>query len=296
MEHLFLVPSSWAEWKHWFTNGAPQLAGIIVGLFVINILFRKLVSRVLHRAIERAVRLRRDDTVAVERRVNTLLTTLTWLFTIFIAFIGTSLILDNLGLNVSALVASVGIAGVAIGLGSQTLIKDVINGTFILIEDQYRAGDVVKVAGVSGAVIEVNPRRTVLRDQDGNVHTIPNSAITVTTNMTQGFSSINLDLVIPYETDIRQAIKVIDQVCGEVAAAHSQEILTTPAVLRVDAFGDTGVVVKVTGNVRAGSQWALTGELRERLKVRFDDDELEFGPRARSPFPWTAGARAERSE
>jgi small conductance mechanosensitive channel len=282
MEHLFLVPSSWGEWKQWSRDGAPQLAGIVIGVIAVNIVFRTVVSRALRRAIARAIGLRTDDADAVERRVNTLISTLTWLFTIFVLFVGGSLALDNLGLNVSALVASVGIVGLALGLGAQTLIKDIINGTFILIEDQYRAGDVVTVAGVSGTVVEVNPRRTVLRDANGNVHNVPNSAISVVTNQTQGTSRLYLDLTVPYEVDLGRALAVIGEVCEQVGEECAGDILSTPHVLRVDGFLDNGVVVKVAGDVRAGAQWRVTGQLRERVKLRFDEAGLDFGPRPRA--------------
>ncbi|MBI2765572.1 MAG: mechanosensitive ion channel family protein [Chloroflexi bacterium] len=282
MEHLFLVPSSWAEWRQWSRDGAPQLAGIIAGVIAVNIVFRTVISRALRRAIGRAIGLRMDDTAAVERRADTLISTLTWLFTIFVLFVGVSLALDNLGLNVSALVASVGIVGLALGLGAQTLIKDIINGTLILIEDQYRAGDVVTVAGVSGTVLEVNPRRTVLRDANGNVHTVPNSAITVATNQTQGMSRLYLDLTVPYEVDLARALAVIGEVCEQVGQECAGDILSTPHVLRVDGFVDNGVVVKVAGDVRAGAQWRVMGLLRERVKLRFDEAGLDFGPRPRA--------------
>lgn len=286
---LFLVPSSWAEWKGWFRDGAPQLVGIIVGVVVVLFLLRSVTSRILHRAITRALGIRREDAEAIERRTNTLVLTINWLLSLFIVFVGLSLALDNLGLNVSALVASVGIVGIAIGLGSQTLIRDIINGTFILIEDQYRVGDVVTIAGVSGTVIEINPRRTVLRDGSGSVHSIPNSAITVATNQTQGFSRVNIDILVPYEADLSRAIAIIDSVCAEISVTRLHDILVQPRVQRVDAFQADGVVVRVSGDVRAGAQWAIAGEIRLEVKLRFDAEQLPFGSRKLPPPTHAAG-------
>ena len=208
-EPLFLIPSNWSEWRHWGQNDAPRLIPIAIGLLVAYAMFRFAIRRLLHAMITRAAALRREGPGAVERRAKTLISTLSWLFTIFLVFVGTVLVLDNLDVNVGALIAGVGIAGVAVGLGAQTLIRDIINGTFILVEGQYSVGDVVTVAGVSGEVIEINPRRTVLRDADGSVHTVPNSAIAVATNHTQGTSRILLDVPVSYATDIDRALHVV---------------------------------------------------------------------------------------
>jgi len=276
----FLVPSTWAQWRSWLEHDAPDLAGIVVLLLVAHFVFRVVVSRALHRAITHAARARLEDTVALERRSRTLVSTLDWSFTIFLVILGSALILDNIGLNVSALVAGIGVVGIAVGLGAQTLIKDVINGTFILIEDQYSVGDVVAVAGVSGEVVAINPRRTVVRDMNGSLHSIPNGAITVATNMTQGFSRINLNLSLPGTHDITRITKLIDAVGEELAKERPEDLLSAPHVLRIDAIGETRVELKVVGDTRAGKQWELTGELRRRLLERLHAEGIDiFVPR-----------------
>ncbi len=272
----FLVPSTWEQWRSWLEHDAPDLASIVVLLVVAHFVFRMFVSRVLHRAIRRAARARVEDPVAIERRSQTLIATLDWSFTIFLVILGSALVLDNLGLNVSALVAGIGVVGIAVGLGAQTLIKDVISGTFILIEDQYSVGDVVKVAGVSGEVVAINPRRTVVRDMNGSLHTIPNGSIIVATNMTQGFSRINLDLSLPGNQDITQVTKVIDAIGQEMAKERPADILSPPHVLRIEAIGETRVELKVVGDTRPGKQWELTGELRRRLLERLKAEGIDI--------------------
>lgn len=272
----FLVPSTWDQWRSWLQHDAPDLASIVVLLLVAHFVFRTVVSRVLHGAITRAARARIEDTVALERRSRTLVLTLDWSFTIFLIILGSTLILDNLGLNVSALVAGIGVVGIAVGLGAQTLIKDVINGTFILIEDQYSVGDVVSVAGVTGEVVAINPRRTVVRDMNGSLHSIPNGSITVATNMTQGFSRINLDLSLPGTQDITQAIRLIDAVGQELAKERAGDVLSAPHVLRIDAIGETRVGLKVVADTRPGKQWELTGELRRRLLERLKEEGIDL--------------------
>jgi moderate conductance mechanosensitive channel len=255
---------------------------IIVLLWIVQMVVRRLVGRALHTIVSRAESKRVRDAAAIKRRADTTAATVSWVLEIFLIFVGAAFILAELGVNVTALVAGLGIVGIGLGMGAQTLVKDVINGIFILIEDQYGVGDVVEIAGVSGVVTEINPRRTVLRDLSGNVHIIPNSAIVVATNMTADFSRINLDVGVAYEEDINHVIAVTNEVCEELARDKSEDIITVPSVLRVNDLGDSSVIVKVTGDVRIGTQWALMGELRRRLKVRFDEEGIEI------PYPQRA--------
>jgi len=273
---LFLVPATADEWGDWFRENGLTIAAVIVGLLVIRLVVQRVVSRVIRSASLRAARARAEDPEVVERRVDTLLSTLGWLFNIFLALLGAVIVLDQLGVQVSALVAGVGVAGLAVGLAAQTLIKDVINGLFILVEGQYAVGDVVRVAGVSGQVVEITPRRTVLRDLDGNVHIIPNSAITVATNMTSGFSRINLNILVAYEEDLSRVVAVINEECERLVADRPDDFLSTPAVVRVDRLAEDGVELKVVGDVKAFKQWELMGELRRRVKERFDREGIEI--------------------
>lgn len=266
---LFLIPSNWTEWREWARGDAPRLIPIVIGLVVAYLAFRFAVGRLLRAMISRAAALRREEPFAVERRAQTLVSTLNWLFTTFLAFIGAVLVLDNLEVNVGALIAGVGIAGVAVGLGAQTLIRDIINGTLILVEGQYLVGDVVTVAGVSGEVIEINPRRTVLRDADGSVHTIPNSAISVATNQTQGFSRILLDVPVAYGADLARACELLREEYLELGRTFPGEGLTAPRVVRVQSLLENHAVLRVSGDVRVGRQWDLAAELRGAVVARF---------------------------
>lgn len=255
---------------------------VIVILIIAQLVLRRAIRRVLRTISERAESTRRRDAAAIRRRADTMAATVSWGIEIVLILLGASLILGQLGFNVTALAAGIGVVGIALGFGAQTLVKDVINGMFILLEDQFGVGDIVEIAGVAGVVEDINPRRTVLRDLDGNVHIIPNSAITVGTNMTQDYSRINLDVGVAYEEDIDRVIEVVNDVCRELAEAQAEDIVSPPEVLRVQALADSAVVLKILGDVRIGTQWALMGELRRRLKVRFDQEGIEI------PYPQRA--------
>ena len=292
---LFLIPNSSAEWRHWFGDQGVNVLGILIGLLLVRLLVTRVFARLIRTAAVRAARARQEDESVVQRRVDTLLSTLGWVFTIFLALVGLALVMDQFDVQISALVAGVGVVGIAVGLGAQTLIKDVINGVFILVEGQYAVGDVVNVAGIGGQVIEITPRRTVLRDQDGNVHIIPNSAITVATNMTQGFSRINLNVTVAYEESLDRVIKVIDEVCQELADSRPGDVVSTPKVVRVDKLSDDGVELKIVGDVKIFTQWDLTGELRRRIKDRFDREgiEIPYHREVQIPFRTTSAESAD---
>ncbi|MGD9933264.1 MAG: mechanosensitive ion channel family protein [Dehalococcoidia bacterium] len=275
----FLLPSTTDEWQDWLGDEGPRLLAIVAVVVLVRLFARPVVSRVLRSAGRQARRLRPEDELLVERRVKTLEGTVGWGVTLTAAFIGLALALDVMGMDATALIAGFGVAGIAVGLGAQTLIKDVINGMFILVEDQYSVGDVVRVADVSGLVIDITPRRTVLRDMDGNVHSVPNSEIRVATNMTRDFSRINLDVSIAYEEDISRAIQVINDEGARLAEERKDDIIVKPSALRVDALGESGVDIKVTSDVRAGKQWELTGLLRWRIHDRFAAEGISI------PYP-----------
>jgi small conductance mechanosensitive channel len=181
------------------------------------------------------------------------------------------------------MIAGVGVVGIAIGFGAQSLVKDIIAGLFILLENQYRRGDVVKIADTSGLVEDINLRRTLLRDLDGIVHSVPNGEIRVASNLTKGYSRVNLNISVGYNEDLDRAIAVINRVGKELAEdpAWSAQILKPPQVLRVDNLGDSGIDIKVTGDTKPIQQWAIMGELRLRIKKAFDREGIEI------PWPHT---------
>jgi small-conductance mechanosensitive channel len=188
------------------------------------------------------------------------------------------MILSELDIPIGPALAGLGIAGVALGFGAQYLVRDLIAGVFVILENQYRVGDVVKVADIVGMVEEVNLRRTVLRDLDGIVHHVPNGEIRVAGNYSRHFSRVNLDISVAYGTDLDHAIKVINRVGKELARDKNwrDRIRNAPEVLRVAKLGDSGIEIKILGEVIPLAQWEVAGELRLRLKKAFDKEGIEI--------------------
>jgi small conductance mechanosensitive channel len=218
-----------------------------------------------------------------QKRVATLSSVLVASGTVIIAIIAIFTILPEFGVNIAAALAGLGIAGLAISFGAQTLIRDIIAGIFILLEDQYRVGDVVNIAGIGGLVEQIGLRRTVLRDLDGVVHSVPNGEIKTASNVTKGFSRVNLNISVAYGENLDHVIEIINKVCQEMAEdpKWKADFITIPKVLRVDKLGDSGIDIKILGDTKASRQWDIMGELRLRLKKTFDKEGIEI------PWPHT---------
>ena len=215
----------------------------------------------------------------LKKRQDTIETLAVNVIRFFVVVIAGLMILEtSFKLDIGPAIAGLGIAGIAIGLGTQHLVRDYLNGALILIENQYARGDVVRIAGVAGKVEDFTLRRTTLRDQDGTVHTVPNGEITVASNLTRVFARVNQDIQVVYGTNIERATGVINGV-GEAMAtdpAWSDLILEAPKVERVSALGEYGITLKVLGSVRASEQWSVGGELRKRLLDAFAENGIEI--------------------
>jgi small conductance mechanosensitive channel len=216
--------------------------------------------------------------VELKKRMDTIDTLATAVIRFFIVVIAGLMVLDKLGLDIGPAVAGLGVVGIAVGFGAQTLVRDYLNGVLILIENQYSKGDVVRLAGVAGTVEDFNLRRTTVRDIDGVVHTIPNGEVKVASNLTKVWARINEDVTVAYGTDIDKAIAVVDKVGRDLASEPEwqRRILEAPRVERVEAFAEFGITLKILGSVRATEQWAARGEFRKRLLAAFAANGIEI--------------------
>jgi small-conductance mechanosensitive channel len=224
-----------------------------------------------------------DDTPPheLERRVNTIARLAVRIGLVIIVTIAALMALDEFGVEIGPAIAGLGVVGIAVGFGAQTLIRDWLAGIFIVLENQYSEGDVVRIAGVEGVVEAFSLRRTTLRDLDGTVHTVPNGQITVASNLTRLWARVNLDVSVAYDTDIDRATEIINDVGRELLADAdwAPRLLEAPGVVRVSAVSDSSVALKVLGQVRAAEQWAVAGELRKRILAAFSREGLAV------PFP-----------
>ena len=270
-------------WNHWF----PILQGIgQIALTIILAFFAVRVARLFVHGIVKAL-VDREATegtaqelsaVELKKRMDTLDSLGSRVLQGFIVVIAGIMILDSMKLNIGPAVAGLGIVGIAVGFGAQTLVKDYFNGALILIENQFSLGDVVTIAGVTGTVEDFSLRRTTVRDLDGVVHTVPNSEIHVASNRTRTWARINEDVTVTYGTDVDEAIAVVDRVGGEMRddPIWKRRVLEPPRVDRVEALGEFGVTLKILGSVRAIDQWSAGGEFRKRLLAAFAQEGIEI--------------------
>jgi len=269
----------------WIESIIPWLLshGIKV-LFIAAAAF--LLNKILYKVIERTIRVtvvpeKYVSKVAEKKREDTLIRIIKGITKIVIISIATLMILYEMGLAIGPILAGAGIVGLAVGFGGQYLIKDVIAGLFIILENQYRVGDVVDFDGTSGLVEDVTLRMTTLRDLDGTVHHVPHGEIKKASNLTKYFARINLNIGVAYNTKLEQVIRVIDQTGKELAEDPSwkEHIITPPRFLRVEDFADSAIIIKILGKTQPMKQWEVSGEFRKRIKIAFDKEGIEI------PFP-----------
>jgi moderate conductance mechanosensitive channel len=216
--------------------------------------------------------------VEVRKRMDTLEGLGTNVVRFFVVIIAAVMVLDKLSINIGPAVAGLGVVGIAVGFGTQSIVRDYFTGALILVENQFSKGDVVSIAGVSGTVEDFSLRRTTLRDMEGVVHTVPNGEIKVASNKTRVWARINQDVTVAYGTDIDRAIRVVNDVGNAMAQDPDwrRRLLEAPHVERVAALGEYGVTIKVLCLVRATEQWAAGGELRKRLLAAFATHGIEI--------------------
>jgi len=253
---------------------------VILGLALVARRFSYvLISRVIRKTLKPDhFRTKRDEKL----REDTLISTINAGVRAIIWILTGMLLLSEFGVDIAPLIAGAGVAGVALGFGAQSMVKDFLAGLFILTENQYRVGDVVEInQGVSGVVEQVSLRSTILRDLDGMVHHIPNGIIEIATNMTMDYANVNLDIGVGYDTDIEKLEKVINKIGQSMAEDEEFKDLVQepPHFLRVNNFGDSSIEIKIVGKTAPMKQWQVKGELRKRIKIAFDKNGIEI------PFP-----------
>lgn len=264
----------------WLLNHGLKTLFIAVLAYLLNIVIGRIIIRTVRLAVVRDENMSED---AEKKREDTLIHIFRGALRIILIILAILMILQELGLKIGPILAGAGIVGVAVGFGGQYLIKDVITGLFMILENQYRIGDVVKIDGTGGVVQDITLRKTTLRDLDGTVHHINHGSIVLVSNLSKDFARVNIEVGVAYDTDLDHLIRVIDKTGMELAEDpdFKDYIITAPKFLRVQEFADSAIVVKVLGDTKPLKQWEVAGELRKRLKVAFDREGIEI------PFPQT---------
>jgi small conductance mechanosensitive channel len=267
------------EWHNnlvaWARDRAPKLIFILILAFICVRLLDVITRRIIALSDKHS-----PDGAARAQQVRTVVGVVHSTGVLLIVFLaGMSALKDAFNFNIEPLLASAGIAGLAVGFGAQTLVKDVINGFFILVENQFQVGDSIRAAGVAGKVEEITMRRTTLRDGDGTLHIVPNGAIQIVSNMTRDWSQVTLQVAVDYSENSDRVVELLKQVAQEFYedAAFQPDLVALPQVLGIDRVRGQEVDYLMLVKVRPGRQFDVARELRRRIKVCFEVNKVRAG-------------------
>jgi moderate conductance mechanosensitive channel len=218
---------------------------------------------------------------AAAMRIRTLMSVLWTIVAGLVWFTAVLTILGQVGVNVTPILASAGVVGLAVGFGAQNLVKEFVSGFFLILENQVRVGDVAIINGTGGLVEAITFRTIVLRDQAAVVHVFPNGSINTLSNMTKDWSAYVMDIGVAYKEDTDRVIEVMRRVAGELQSEpqYGSAMLEPIEIIGVDSFSDSAVIIKARLKTLPIRQWMVGREYRRRLKKAFDAENIEF------PFP-----------
>lgn len=256
---------------------------IVIGILLVVIIVVVIVARRIRRLIERKVS---DDKRVIKKRTLTFTSVVSNLIIIISVVAALLIIADQVGISVTPLLAGAGVASIVIGFGAQSLIKDLINGIFILLEQWYQVNDIITIGDTTGTVERLNLRTTVIRDLEGTLHFIPNGEINKLSNRTHTWSRALIQVGVHYKEDIDKVIKVLEEIFNELISdkKYKKSILEKPEIMGeggVSELGDSAVVFTIICKVKPGQQWTIARQLRKRIKQRFDREGIEI------PYPCT---------
>ncbi len=285
-----------ARWADVLLGKPLAILLILIGALIARWILFKLVDRVTQRAARGVLPDNLADSVSVARRKQrsaAMSTVLKSVITALLIAIALTMILSELGVNIAPIIASAGILGLAVGFGAQSLVKDVVSGLFILVEDQFGVGDVIDLGKAIGTVEAVTLRVTRLRDINGVVWYVPNGQILEVGNMSQNWSAAVIDVDVAYREDLTRVKEVLREVSHSLWDDEDFRgvIIEEPQVTGVEALAADGVTVRVMLKTAPLEQWTVARELRQRIKSRFDYEGIEI------PFPQrTVWYRREEDE
>lgn len=256
-------------------DGGLNSLGKLISAVIIFIAVMILVM-ISNKIIETTFNNRKINKLQVsDRRLTTLTDILKKVIKYILIFIGIVTSLELFGINTTSIIATAGIGGLAIGFGAQSLVKDIITGFFILLEDQYAIGDHIRIDSKEGIVEELGVRVTKVRAFSGDLHIIPNGSITIVDNMTRGAMRALIKVAVAYEEDVDRAMEVMDRV-GKSVASENTNIVDGPTVLGISDFGSSDVVITMVAKTKPMEQWAVERELRKKIKEAFNRENIEI--------------------
>ena len=261
----------------WVISNGARIFLILLVIVLFQLSGKKLIEKVVRKAIKH------EDQESEIKRENTLIGLFSGVLNVVIWLVVVMMILSEIGLNIAPILTGAGILGVALGFGAQSMVRDFLDGFFIILENQYRIGDVITLEDVTGRVEEISLRKTVIRDLDGRVHHVPNGSFTRVSNLTGDYSRAHMDISISYQEDIDKVIVLINKVGKEMAGVSpwKEKIIEPIQVLGTgpNNFAASGIEIKVLGKTKATRQWEVLREFRKRIKIAFDKEGIEI------PFP-----------
>lgn len=259
----------------WISSSGLRIILILAGMLLLFSLLR--------RVVERFRRLYEGRLLGPTelKRADTLTQVIRDLARVVILGVGVMMVLSEVGVDLKPLLAAAGLGGLAIGFGAQSLVKDVISGFFILLEDSVRVGDVVEIAGVGGLVEEVKLRTIVLRDESGSIHVIPNGTINTVKNMTQLYSYYVFNIGVAYRENVDEVMVLLKDIAEELRhdMKFADDILEPLEMWGVDRFADSAVIIKCRIKTKPMQQWRIGREMNRRIKNVFDAKGIEM------PYP-----------
>ncbi|MDD3626045.1 MAG: mechanosensitive ion channel family protein [bacterium] len=246
---------------------------ILLIMFIINMALKALSNR-----ITKTIDKWDEDESSREKRAKTLIKVLHHAVTVIIVVIGSLMIFREVGINITPLLTGAGIVGVAIGFGAQSIFKDFFSGFFILLENQYRVGDIIKLGEIAGEVEEINLRITKIRDLQGILHFIPNGEIRSVSNMTFHWSKSVVDIPVAYESDAGKVFNVLAKVAEEIMKRKDLKklILEKPSITGIESFGDSSIGFRMLIKTKPKQQWEVSRQVRLAVKENFEKEGIEI--------------------
>jgi small conductance mechanosensitive channel len=265
----------------WLVNELPALL-IITIVFIILLKSIKFIVKGFSKILQS--RTRKDDEIRKserEKRINTLTGIISTILKIVLVFLFVVIVLEKLGVAVGPILASAGIIGLAVGFGAQELVRDMISGFFILLEDQIRIGDAVELNGKWGVVESIELRTIKLRDMSGVVHVFQNGKLDTLSNMSKDWSALIVNVGVAYKEKYDRVTEVIAKVGDEMYndSVYKDIMIEPLEISGLNEFADSAIVIRVILKTKPGMQWDTGREFRRRIKEAFDEANIEI------PFP-----------